>query len=603
MAEKTRAPCATGGNFLGNMIYTDDQKLDAKRRFFHGEKIPEIAAATGIERRTLYNWAKGEDWTTARPDDPEILIRQRIALLLKREDKSEIELRELLGLAGHLEVMERMRLKAAPPAEGPAREASGGDARPRHERRQEKRRGPKNDFRELDEAFLMEKFREGLFGYQLDLWEHRSERIRNILKSRQIGLTWYFAREAFVDALLTGRNKIFLSASRAQADVFRGYIKNFAREWFEVELYGKDTIEIHTAHGVATLYFLSTNSSTAQSYHGDVYLDEYFWIPKFELLNKVASAMASHKQWTKTYFSTPSAKSHEGYPFWSGDLYNQRMQAANKPLAEFPTRDRLRMQGEHCVDGQWRRIISLDDAEREGCDLFDRAQLELEYSPEEFRNLFLCYFIDDTESVFKFSDLEKCLVDPEAAWGKDYREYKGPVWIGYDPSRSRDGASIIVLAPPVKPGDKFRVLEKVNLRNIAWQAQADQIRKLTEKYRVTYIGIDTTGNGSGVFEMVKTFYPAAKAIIYSVEQKTKLVLKAQAVIGSGQIEWPAFYSSIGAGFLQIHRCVTGSSQITYSADRTDKTGHADDAWATMHALIKDPLISRAFRRKGSAVIG
>jgi hypothetical protein len=41
-------------------------------------------------------------------------------------------------------------------------------------------------------------------------------------------------------------------------------------------------------------------------------------------LNKVASGMALHKQWRKTYFSTPSSISHEAYPFWTGDLFNKR---------------------------------------------------------------------------------------------------------------------------------------------------------------------------------------------------------------------------------------------------------------------------------------
>jgi uncharacterized protein YjcR len=49
-----------------------------------------------------------------------------------------------------------------------------------------------------------------------------------ILKSRQIGATWYFAREALLDALRGGGNQIFLSASKAQAHIFRGYIIQFA---------------------------------------------------------------------------------------------------------------------------------------------------------------------------------------------------------------------------------------------------------------------------------------------------------------------------------------------------------------------------------------
>ncbi|MGK7630792.1 terminase large subunit domain-containing protein, partial [Salmonella enterica] len=40
--------------------------------------------------------------------------------------------------------------------------------------------------------------------------------VRNILKSRQIGATWYFAFEAFENAVMTGDPQIFLSASKVQ---------------------------------------------------------------------------------------------------------------------------------------------------------------------------------------------------------------------------------------------------------------------------------------------------------------------------------------------------------------------------------------------------
>jgi uncharacterized protein YjcR len=52
-----------------------------------------------------------------------------------------------------------------------------------------------------------------MFEYQRHWWEAGiKHRIRNVLKSRQIGATYYFAREALIDALVTGRNQIFLSA-------------------------------------------------------------------------------------------------------------------------------------------------------------------------------------------------------------------------------------------------------------------------------------------------------------------------------------------------------------------------------------------------------
>ena len=62
---------------------------------------------------------------------------------------------------------------------------------------------------------------------------------------------------------------------------------------------------IHFPHNDARLYFLGTNSKTAQNYHGNLYLDEYFWINRFLELRKVASGMSSQKRWRQTYFSTP----------------------------------------------------------------------------------------------------------------------------------------------------------------------------------------------------------------------------------------------------------------------------------------------------------
>jgi hypothetical protein len=121
----------------------------------------------------------------------------------------------------------------------------------------------------------------------------------------QIGATFYFAHEAFIDALETGRNQIFLSASKAQAHQFRSYIVDFAKEVADVELKG----EVIKLPNAAELMFLGTNSRTAQGRHGNLYLDEYFWIPRYKELRKLASGMASQKQYRMTYFSTPSAMS------------------------------------------------------------------------------------------------------------------------------------------------------------------------------------------------------------------------------------------------------------------------------------------------------
>jgi len=40
----------------------------------------------------------------------------------------------------------------------------------------------------------------------------------------------------------------------------------------------------------------SINAHTAQSYHCNLQRDEYFWIPEFQELRKVASGMTIHKK-------------------------------------------------------------------------------------------------------------------------------------------------------------------------------------------------------------------------------------------------------------------------------------------------------------------
>jgi hypothetical protein len=121
-------------------------------------------------------------------------------------------------------------------------------------------------------------------------------------------------------------------------------------------------------------------------------------------------------------------------------------------------------------------------------------------------------------------------------------------------------------------------------------AQAQGIKDICSQYNVAYIGIDTTGIGQGVYQLVKQFYPAAKAINYSVDMKARLVMKAQDVIRNGRLEFDAGWTDLAAAFMAIQKTMTASGrQVTYSASRSEEVSHADLAWACMHALLNEPL--------------
>lgn len=269
---------------------------------------------------TVDAWKRRDGWD----DTPivariEMQVHQRLVQLIAQPDKTDRELAEMDHLARIIERTARVRKFEQSGREGDLNPSIEERNRKR-DRGRKKKQDQKNTLTEDQVEQLVEAFDHGLFGYQKTWRDVRTRvRVRNILKSRQIGATWYFAREALIDAITTGDNQIFLSASKAQAHVFREYIVQFVKDVTGVELKGTP---IKLWNG-ATLYFLGTNSKTAQSYHGHVYLDEYAWISKFLEFRKVASAMATHKKWRITYFSTPSTIGHEANAFWTGRGFQQ----------------------------------------------------------------------------------------------------------------------------------------------------------------------------------------------------------------------------------------------------------------------------------------
>lgn len=556
----------------------------ARHLYWQGWRISSIAEYLGEARTTVQTWKDAEGWDKAQPAERvEGALEARLVQLIGKDLKTGGDFKEIDLLGRQIERLARVRRYQETGKEA--------DLNPNIERRnaEPKRRAERNHFDEEQHEKLLDAFRDSLFGYQKVWYRNGAERTRMILKSRQIGATWYFAREALADAIETGRNQIFLSASKAQAHIFRGYIVAFAAEACGVELKG-DPIVLSNG---ATLYFLGTNAKTAQGYHGNFYFDEFFWTHRFEELNKVASAMAMHKHWRKTYFSTPSSIQHEAYALWSGDRYNKRREKADRIALDL-SHDRL-AGGFTGEDRIWRNIVTILDAERGGCNLFDIDELRREYNPDEFANLLMCEFIDDTQSVFPLAELQRCMVDAWETW-LDYKPFTQrpygyrPVWVGYDPSHTGDTAGLVVLAPPSTPGGVFRVLERHQFRGLDFEAQAEAIRKITQTYAVTYIGIDVTGIGQGVYQLVSKFFPQATAINYSVEVKTRLVLKAKSVISKRRLEFDASWVDLAHAFLAIRKTLTNSGRaVTFDAGRSDETGHADLAWACMHAMDHEPL--------------
>lgn len=571
-----------------------DPRRHARALFWQGWSVARIAEYLDLKAATIHSWKYRDKWEESTPIERAAESTEiRYIQLINKDEKEAKDFKEIDLLGRQLERMARIGKYSETGRES--------DLNPNIEKRNAGPKKPprRNVIEGEDAEKLQQAFLDSLFDYQ-HIWYDAGlvNRIRDILKSRQIGATWYFAREAIADAVANANNQIFLSASKAQAHVFKQYIIQFVRDAIGIELRG-DPIVLGNG---AELHFLGTNSRTAQSYHGNLYVDEYFWIPRFLELRKVASGMAMHKRWRQTYFSAPSAITHEAYSWWNGDLFNKGRLRDQRVQIDI-THEALKG-GLKCADGKWRQIVTVLDALAGGCDLFDLDQLRMEYGPHEFENLLMCQFIDDTMSIFPLVELQACMVDSWVVWD-DFKPFAQrpfayqPVWLGYDPALSGDSAGLVVLAPPAKPGGKFRVLEKHQFKGMDFAAQAAAIKKLTECYNVTYIGIDVTGIGHGVHELVKGFFPVVQAFSYSPEVKSRLVLKAKDVISNGRLEFDAGWTDLAQAFMAIRKTLTASGRhITYEAGRSNDIGHADLAWACMHAMANEPLAANSGSGKG-----
>ena len=560
-----------------------DSKRQAQVMYFSGYKIAEISRQLNIPASTIASWKEREKWDDFAPvGRVELTLESRLNLLILKDNKSGSDYKEIDLLARQMERMARVKKYSF----GDGNET---DLNPKLKNRNtgERRKPEQNAISQEQEELLINGFLGGMFQYQRIWHDAKKYRIRNILKSRQIGATFYFAHEAFVDALTTGHNQIFISASKKQALQFRSYIVSYAKQTADVDLKG-ETIKLPNG---AELIFLGTNSATAQSYHGNLYFDEVFWVPKFDVMRKVASGMAAQKMYRQTYFSTPTTIAHPAYAFFSGKAFNRGRAKADKVEIDI-SHENLRM-GKLCGDRQWKQIVTIHDALEGGCNLFNLEDLLAENSKEEFEQLFLCQFADDNSSAFKFADLQLCQVDSLEEW-RDFKPfYQRPfgnreVWLGYDPAFTGDRAALAIVAPPRVEGGDYRVLHKQTFHGMDYETQASRIKQFCDDYNVTRIVIDKTGMGSGVFQEVKKFYPTVQGLDYNADLKNEMVLKTQNLIQKRRLKFDSGDNDIVTSFMTVKKRITGTGKITYVSDRSEDASHGDLSWAIMNCILNVP---------------
>ena len=167
----------------------------ARSLYWRGWPLADIAAELDVKYPTLASWKRRGEWDDAAPVDiVEDRIEAKIANYLDRPDFNEGHMKRVDFLTRQMERMARIRRYNQTGKEG---DLNPKIARRNDDQAKAKREEKRRNFltREQFQA-LLDDFHEKNFDYQAAWWEQRGQRTRKILKSRQIGATWYFAREA-----------------------------------------------------------------------------------------------------------------------------------------------------------------------------------------------------------------------------------------------------------------------------------------------------------------------------------------------------------------------------------------------------------------------
>ena len=514
------------------------------------------------------------DLALIKPTEAEIafikrdtVVAERIIELTQMQQKNPLQLQEL-------DILLRNTVGGG-----------GGSNRSGRPAKKDAKRKP-NFVDDISAADFDEKVKSLLFKYQLE-WRRRRYhkkhyRERFYLKARQGGATYYFALEAFENAVRTGEDQVFLSASRRQADMFRHYMRSHARKMFGMELKGRD--EIVLSNG-AVLYFLSTRGETAQGRSGNLYIDEAAWIPGFDNFDDLVTPIATLKHFAITYFSTPSSVSHPSYKRWTGRDRDKNIDVTYAKLRK----------GCYCDDAVWRQTIKVHDYVKGGNKLIDIDDIKLRTKPNNWRQKFECEWLVDGDSSFKLSLLMRAHVEPEYDW-KDVNLQAArpvgdrPVWIGYDPSgNGPDHSAAVVNLAPTAEYNKHRILETERWTKQTQAQQAECLKRLMLRYNVQEIVIDATGGyGEGVVQIVEEFFPLVTAFKHTVRSKDLLISKALDVFSERRIEYDRDEEDITNAFTAITTKTSEKGTTIYHTSRANGVGHGDMAWATMLAIHPEP---------------
>lgn len=406
----------------------------------------------------------------------------------------------------------------------------------------------------LLDLIVKEEFRgKGLYDYQKDFyWQLQRNDLNIINKSRQIGISFFYAGSALLWAL-QGEPQIIVSNSERQSKNVMVYIDLWLNALMKV--YPNDLPESNIVErnktlirfkDAAPIYALPNSASTIRGISaakGRVFFDEFahFLHGSDEQLWTALLPTLSRGDRKRVCINST--------PFGESNLYYRMCNDRN----QFP-------------DFKY-KFYSYKDCPDINIELIKRNMDSLSFA-QEYEGAFL----GDTNTYYPFSITKSC-INTELEYVIDLNSIPYPLYLGGDIGRRRDFTAITVLAATEKgPRLVYKKVLKTQEEK-EWKNQYALFRTILSAKNMMRAYIDT-GFGQQMIETLQQEFSSVVPFNFTNENKGQMHPSFRKRLENKGIEMPDDMEIINSLHL-IERKQSGNSVIYDSDKRTDEHGHAD----------------------------
>jgi phage FluMu gp28-like protein len=423
-------------------------------------------------------------------------------------------------------------------------------------------------------------------------WIRDNSKLKLMEKSRQIGLSWSTAyrlvrqksqKGATFDAWVSSRDdiqaRLFLEDCKAFAGIFQIAAQDLGLQVIDPERKISAYV-LQFANGVR-INSMSSNPDAQAGKRGDRVLDEFALHPDPRKLYAIAYPGIT---WggQMEFIST-----HRG----SHNLFNELIQEIKHKgnpkgisLHTVTLQDALeqgflgKLQAKLAAAGGDDERLHMTPAE-----YFDMVRAGCP-DEETFQQEYLCNPQDDDSAFMSYDLLAGCQYKPGVAWEYSLDQLAAcgnPLFVGVDIGRVHDLTAIWVFE---KVGEVFYTRKLIELQNVEFSAQEEQLYPILELPTMRRCCIDASGIGAMLAENAAKRFGSYRVeeIKFTLPVKEELAFPYKAAFEDRTIRIPDD-PKLRADHRAIKKVTTSSGNVRFAADR-GKNGHADRFWAGALAI-------------------